>query len=550
LRDWGDGVLHCVDYRHSQPHAALDLPEGAAIEHVFALSDLLSEESLGLSPLTGGPASRARRVSGAHAIETEHPARWLAPDWVMLTTGVALRGHPDTQRTLIEELEAAHISALGFGVGVVFKRIPPALLEEANRRAYPLFEIPLKTPFREVISSVHRSLAGCEMRTYQRLSSIQRYLIEALTHDDPQRTLLERVGRVLDATVILFGVDGEPLVPTGEAPTNAVWQGVSRHRHAFIAEFDAGGWHTVAAPVARADELSPLWLAVTSPHAGFSAQLAKVAVQATTPLLVAIGRLDDLAVQKERAVRSGLLDEALASSRGSEGRALALHSAALGIDFAGTAYVIVVQARSGVAPERDSTALATLRAELETELKRARVPHLVTERCASVVALVQQERCELGKALATLTAAHPEVVVGIGRVVREIAAVEHSFRDAQLVIACLRRGSGAAAPVAEIADLDLATVLISEVSEERLRPKVEEYLGPLRATRDLYETLIAYFAHDLDIVATAQSMHVHPNTLRYRLARVEKTIGHSLKQPATIAALHIVLVSASVNESR
>ena len=511
------------------------------MEHVFALGDLLSQEGLGLSLVTGGSSSLTRRVSGAHAIETEHPARWLAPDWVMLTTGVRLRRHPDTQRALIAELEAEHVTALGFGVGIVFERIPPTLLAEAKRRAYPVFEISLKTPFREIISSVHRSLAGSEMRTYQRLSSIQRYLIDSLTQDNPQSVLLERLASLLDATVILFGVDGKPLVPTGRAPTDALWYGITEHREAFIAEFDAEGWHTVASPVIRADEPSPMWLAVSA-HNRFSTQLAKVAVQTTTALLTAIARLDYLAMERERLVRSALLDEALATGPGSD-RALAHHAVALGIDFARTAFVVVLEPCARAASQHDLTPLTAPCAELRAELQRRRVPHLITERSRSVIALVQQDSPELLKALATLTAAHPELVVGIGRGVREITAVEHSFRDAELVIAHLR-GSGASDRIAQVAELDLATVLVREVPEERLRVKVEEYLGPLRGSRDLYETLVAFFSHNLDIVTTAQSLHVHPNTLRYRLARVEEIIGHSLKQPATIAAVHIALAAA------
>jgi DNA-binding PucR family transcriptional regulator len=36
---------------------------------------------------------------------------------------------------------------------------------------------------------------------------------------------------------------------------------------------------------------------------------------------------------------------------------------------------------------------------------------------------------------------------------------------------------------------------------------------------------------------------MHRNSLRYRLARAEQVLGRSLKQPATIAAIHIALVA-------
>jgi len=53
----------------------------------------------------------------------------------------------------------------------------------------------------------------------------------------------------------------------------------------------------------------------------------------------------------------------------------------------------------------------------------------------------------------------------------------------------------------------------------------------------------AHAVEDLDVAAAAASLHMHRNSLRYRLARAEQVLGCSLKRPATIAAIHIALVA-------
>jgi PucR family transcriptional regulator, purine catabolism regulatory protein len=76
----------------------------------------------------------------------------------MLTTGVRLRGRATRQRELVAELDRAGIAALGFGVELIFKKTPESLVEEAQQRSFPVFEVPLPTPFRDIIGL---SIARC-----------------------------------------------------------------------------------------------------------------------------------------------------------------------------------------------------------------------------------------------------------------------------------------------------------------------------------------------------------------------------------------------------
>lgn len=120
--------------------------------------------TLGLALHSGFETAAQAPVAGAHPIEIEHPTRWLEEDWIMLTTGVRLRGSAQTQRELVDELVDAGCCALGLGVGVVFARVPSALLGQANARGFPLFSVPLPTPFRAIVSAVQRALISAEIR--------------------------------------------------------------------------------------------------------------------------------------------------------------------------------------------------------------------------------------------------------------------------------------------------------------------------------------------------------------------------------------------------
>jgi purine catabolism regulator len=484
------------------------------------LADLLAEEAFGLELLSGQGVADGREVRGAHAVEVEAPARWLGRDWVMLTTGVRLRGNVEAQRELIPQLEAGGASALGFGVGLGFKRVPPALLAVARERHFPLFVVPYETPFREIIHFVDSALTSGAEQVFRRLTALQRYLVDALQAPQPERAMVDRLARFLDAGVVLLSADGEPEVVAGRAPVAELLEAADPELPGAV-ELEVGGWHAVAVPVAARR------LMLASPRRGFVDKLAKPAAEATAPLLEAMARLSDVVRDQEQAVKAALLEEALEAEQPRDPLPLAARAAAFGLDFGAPVRVLVI--RAGREVHRD----------VVRRLEQGRLRHLAHQRHSSLIVLVQATDAELR---AVLPEGPTDAVIGVGRAVTAMGDVRHSLRDAELA-ASLGHG------VMHFDDLDLGTFMVSEIPADRLAPKVDEILAALRANPPLHEALQAYFAHDLDIAATAAALHMHRNSLRYRLARAEQVLGRSLKQPATIAALHLALLADAAAQS-
>src|SRR3954453_10914164 len=343
-------VAHAARTAHRDPHELA--PVVSEFDHVrpmsdqpaastFRLRDLLDHDELGLKLLSGGAGARGRRVGGAPAIEIERPTTWLEPEWIMLTTGARLRRSASAQRELVGELETAGAAALGFGVELVFQGVPRALLDEARTRGFPVVSVPLETPFRDVISTINRALLSTDLRTLQRLSSMQLYLMEALGEPDPQQSVVERLARFLDATVLLFSPQGTLVASTGVAPADEIWRQVTA-RPATVVQLEHEGWHVLATPVAA--ERSAGWLAVASRRAPPSAPLARQAARATAPVVAALGRMDIVAREQQQAIRSAVLDEMLRAPRARSRGTAAARAASLGVPSPIPARVVRVDA--------------------------------------------------------------------------------------------------------------------------------------------------------------------------------------------------------------
>jgi DNA-binding PucR family transcriptional regulator len=101
------------------------------------------------------------------------------------------------------------------------------------------------------------------------------------------------------------------------------------------------------------------------------------------------------------------------------------------------------------------------------------------------------------------------------------------------VLDSAERHPGAIGQVTSLAEAR-TTVVLDEIvtmiaADERLiDPRVRELR---QQDAVLADTLRAYLDSFGDVGAAAQWLHVHPNTVRYRVRRIEEVLGSSLADP-------------------
>jgi len=143
---------------------------------VLTLESLIAE--LGLT-LASGEELAGRHVRWVHSTELLDPTPWLSGGELLLTTGIQLTG-PKSQRELIARLAEHEIAGLGFGTGFSHKKLPAALLAEARKREFPLFDVPYELPFIAITERVFAQLVDERYEMLQR-SMAGDVLAEALT---------------------------------------------------------------------------------------------------------------------------------------------------------------------------------------------------------------------------------------------------------------------------------------------------------------------------------------------------------------------------------
>jgi purine catabolism regulator len=143
---------------------------------VLTVEGLVAELDL---KLVSGEQSAQAHVRWVHSTELPDPTPWLRGGELLLSTGLQLQS-AKAQRDFVARLAEHEIAGLGFGTGFAHKRLPPALADEAQKRGFPLFEVPYELPFIAITERVFAQLLDERYEMLQR-SMAGDVLAEALT---------------------------------------------------------------------------------------------------------------------------------------------------------------------------------------------------------------------------------------------------------------------------------------------------------------------------------------------------------------------------------
>jgi len=122
-----------------------------------------------------------------------------------------------------------------------------------------------------------------------------------------------------------------------------------------------------------------------------------------------------------------------------------------------------------------------------------------------------------------------------------------SFRRAAAVTRLVAEGIVAAHPLVSASAHSVALLLyseralVSDLAADRLAPLAEL---PAGARLRLSETLRAWLDHQGRIPPIAEALHVHPQTVRYRLGRLRELFGAALEDPQARFELELALRAA------
>lgn len=474
-------------------------------------------------------------------------------------------GEGRVQASLIGDLIEA-----GVGAFILSGEPPEPVLAACQQASTPLLQAPAGVPLPEVERAIVGLILDRDAQLRRRAEEVYGQLLETMLGDAGLPAL---VATLAEATGLRAAVFDDYLALRACAPDDEPFRhAVTSAAGSILLRDSSATRGRLGRPALIRFELEDaVWngqlypLQIESAWAGYlglfersdqAGELHRLLADRATTLVA-------LELAKQRAVaqatqrwRGEFLDDLLSGSFPTDEAVLA-RGRQLGYDLAKpqTVFILGVDPGANDAAPQEALATAARQRRRFAEVARSIVQRLepralAAERDGTLVALlstnasaeevVERARMEIEEAL-------PEIAIsaGIGRAVTQPRDLVRAQREAMQAYEIGQRLLGGKRTV-KYAELGIERLLFHLLGNPELERFALEVLGDLLAYDaqhggELVRTLEVFLRCNANHVRAAQELHLHRNTLLYRLGRVREILGRDLEQAETRLALQVAL---------
>lgn len=523
----------------------------------MTVREALKLESLRAAKVVAGAAGLDRAVLWAHVIDMPDPEPWVRPGHLLLTTGFSWPAGDGEVRSLIAALSKRGLAAMALAVPRYLQRFPDAARAEADAHDLPLLEIPFEIPFAQITEELHRNILAQQYSAIERSEHIHRELTRAAVEGRNLADLARSLGELIGRSVTLEDPDGKLLA------YHAIGEGDDAVRERTLR--DAQSPPIMAETLQAKGLLQDIRSAVgplrvpAMPEIGLAARVV-CPIRLGAELVGLVWIIEGESALSELDHRAAEHAALVAALHVAHHRELANLEARLGyasflslLEGGDEDAQAIERARLlGFEPEGDHrVGIASIPEPLpltrEGFLRRERVANLLRSRLRlaaarplltttlNYVAFMLPERVDVDALWRAL--GDESITIVLGRAHRGTQGARRSYREAQSLLSY--RDS---AKVRRFEDALVPRVLMGDAGAQEAF--IDHLFGPLRDARGggmLERVLLAFAEAGFHLRETAEKLSIHPNTLRYRLARAVDVLHVDLEDPETRFRLQLAV---------
>lgn len=510
--------------------------------------------------LAGGTGLN-RKVTSVTVGEVPDIADWLTGGEVVLSTMFAVRGDAERQREFCSRVMLADAAALFVKTGRFVGGIPADILELADKRGFPVVEVPQSLRWTRLMQDVTELIISRQASLLAQSQTIHSSLLQVVMRGGSWQDLADEAARLLGWPVLLLDASLELLSASG-CPDNLLAElEVSLpvpEVHAMFSRPLVGGKPLrleepglpamFVFPVVASHERLGYVCALTQREELSPNQVMTLEHTATVAALEMA--LDRARFETEVRLKGDFVDQVVDGGE-SVGDRLLRRGVFLGCDLSQGAAVILlgVDEADGLVVRRNLEredldrrverflALCTrhVSAHERSSLVSLKAGRIVVFVCGATAHDAQAQKC-LAEQLKELGERELELSIsaGMGGFAARPERLSRGYQEALIALRAARRLQGPGG-VMHFYDVGSYRLLLDiwERDPGEIRALYEDTVAPLDRydeanSTQLMETLQVFFKNNESLSQTAAELHAHRHTIRYRLEKIAEITGLSV----------------------
>lgn len=148
-----------------------------------------------------------KKIVWAHTSELENPSEWVQPNYLIMTTGLGIPKTAEKQKDYIQRIIDADLSGLMISDNMSAPEDLSTLIDVANAHKFPVLFIDYHTPFIEIARIVHEANKDKKDLINHQLSKVLYENTQELIKEHNVKDLMERIHNLLNMPLYLINTD-------------------------------------------------------------------------------------------------------------------------------------------------------------------------------------------------------------------------------------------------------------------------------------------------------------------------------------------------------
>ncbi len=483
--------------------------------------------------LAGEQGLSNRIVKTVVVIDVPNAGQWVRGGEFLLTSGYLFANDALAFVDLVDSLAKKNAAALGVKIGRFLNKVPDEAIVKANKYDFPILKIPTFMNHVDIINPVLSAIVNSQYKLLEATEAIRTEFLNSLLLNKGIEDILNILARFLNVGVAyideIFGI--------GYGSENSYFKDtyvVPRMLSEIIKDYTNVKINNANKTIGHL---------VFEKEPSYLTRFADVAIrEAQRALLLHFQRMD-FAYKVERRHKDAFIKDIL-YSKFKKPAEVFLQAKVHGWDPAWKLVVATIKNIEENKSTNDSTTDTLIEEKerllhfLNEKLNIYFPGTMVTDISPYFVALIPMKEendyislCKTIEELHRILTQYMEssVVISVSSAKKDLSETPHAFSESLETLDILRRMEQKPG-VYSWCDLGVEKVLCALKGSEISRNFWRKTLGKLIDTKDesslfLFQTLEALISNDWQLKQTADFLHIHYNTLKYRIKRLEDILG-------------------------